>query len=142
MFVNIDAIAVVDSIATLSAGDCGGNGSVTFKVVIGRKPYFAYKIIKVADGSEVVYRTNVTTAINTEALSSGDYKLYIIDANDCINPGGAFTINARSSGMNITWTKLSDASCTGDYGRVTIAATGSATHYRLNGGGAWNPITA
>jgi hypothetical protein len=82
--------------------------------------------------------SSVTSVTSLANLGVGDYTL-MLSSNGCDNPGGGFTIYAATSGMNATLTPVSAATCTGTYGVLGVATTGSPTHYRLNGG-AWTLV--
>ena len=130
VLVNSDAATVVTDITVTPAANCSSNGSIEF--TINGSNTFEYQIDGIVAGSWI---TGTPSPITVPNLSVGDHTLYIKDENNCVNPGGSFTISADDPDFEFTLDEVLKATCTGSDGVLSITVTnGTATAYRINHG--------
>ncbi|MBL0134204.1 MAG: hypothetical protein IPP79_09410 [Chitinophagaceae bacterium] len=117
--VTVNSIAGPTISTTIIAASCGNNnGSITITGTGGSSPY-TYSI----DGS------TYQAANNFNGLASGNYTVYIKDANGCIS-SKTETINS-SNGPSLSATTIA-ASCGNNNGSITATGTNGTAPYQYS----------
>jgi hypothetical protein len=138
------AITVAKTIVTTNATECGNaNGTVT--VTVTGTVGYTY-VIDGINGTTFHKEGAVQPSLTfNETLSTGEYLLTIIDANNCVAPAGKFTIGTDDSNFEPAFTVTTTNGDCDNNGIITITlaadpGTAVPNYYSLDGG-AWKPFT-
>lgn len=114
---------IVVTVTATDADHCGAEGMIHVTVTGGIAPY-QYAL---NNGTWA----NLTGDINALV---GVYEIDIRDVNKCVAAGGEVRVNAKTSGLAVTFKDNKDAVCGSSAGAITFNVTGSTSYtYQLDG---------